>query len=258
MDPGAALLAGLPQLAFGFALLLARLGSACMVLPLFGEAEVPATVRAGLALVLVVLLLPVLQPALPAAPAQLMPAAGMIAAEVVAGLFLGWLARLVLLALPFAGQLCALATGLSSVLQQDPALGAQTAALGRLLGLAAPVLVVASGLYVLPLRALAGSYAVLPAGHLLPASDTLASIVGAVGAMTALALRLAAPFLLASLAWSTGMALLGRIAPSLPLSSLSAPVQVLGGLLLLGLLAGAMLATWQERAGSLFAALPGS
>ncbi len=256
-DAAAALLAGLPQLAFAFALLLARIGSACMLLPLLGEAEVPATIRAALALLLVVLLLPGLREALPPAPSQPLAAAGMVVAEIVAGLFLGWLARLVMLALPLAGQFMALATNLASVIQPDPALGVQTAALGRLLSLAAPLLLVASGLYALPLRALAGSSAVLPAGRLLPAADTMASVLAGVAGMTALAVRLAAPYLLASLAWNVTLGLIGRIAPALPLSGLTGPLHVLGGLLLLALLLGLDQGAWREQAAAVLSALPG-
>ncbi len=257
-DPGyAALLRALPQWAFGFALVLARVGSACMLLPVLGESETPATIRAGFVVATVALLLPGLLPLLPAAPSQPLRVAGMVATEIVTGLWLGWLARLVLLALPVAGQVTALLVGQSSILQQDPALGTQTAALGRLMSVAAPVLVLASGLYAMPLLALSGSYAVIPAGTPLPGADTLQGVVAAVGAMFALAVRLAAPFLLASLGWQVALALLGRLAPHLQISSLAAPAHLLLGLLLLGVFAAAVLAVWQERAAALLAALPG-
>ena len=252
------LLHALPQWAFGAVLVLARVGCACMMLPVIGEAGAPATIRAGFSVALTLLLLPVLLPILPAAPSEPLRAAAMVGAEIVTGLWFGWLARLVLLALPVAGQVIALLTGQSSVLQLDPALGASTAALGRLMSVAAPVLVLASGLYALPLMALAGSYAVIPPGALLPASDTALGVVGAVAAMFALAVRLAGPFLLASFGWHVALALLGRVAPQLQLMSLAAPAQLLLGLLLVALLAAVVLAAWQDRAAALFAVLPGS
>ncbi|MFC7612072.1 flagellar biosynthetic protein FliR [Teichococcus aestuarii] len=59
----------LPLLAFQAALLMARIGACGMVLPGLGEADVPATLRLGLALAVVALLLPVLAPGLPPEPA---------------------------------------------------------------------------------------------------------------------------------------------------------------------------------------------
>ncbi len=253
----AALLAHLPQFAFAFVLVLGRVGAACMLIPGVGEAELPMIVRAGFALALTALLLPVLAHDLPPPPADVWRGLAMLIAELAAGLLLGWLARLLLLALPLAGQMIALLTGQASVLQPDEMLGAQGAAMGRLLGLAGPVLLLSSGLYALPLQALAGSYRVLPAGALLPAGDTAASAIAAVAACFALALRLAAPFPLAGIVWQVALAALVRLAPQVPVFFLAAPAQLLGGLALLAALAGAVLGVWGQSVASGLAALPG-
>ena len=59
-----------------------------MLLPGLGEPELPSFVRAGLALGLTVLLLPGLAPSMPPPPADPVVVAGMIAAELVTGLWL--------------------------------------------------------------------------------------------------------------------------------------------------------------------------
>ncbi len=253
----AALLARLPGLAFAFALLLARVGAACMLLPGLGEAALPAMIRAGFALALTAVLLPVLAPALPAPPADVWHGLRMVAAELAVGLLLGWLARMAMTALSVAGEFIALFGGQASVLQPDEVLGPQGAAIGRLLGLAGPVLLLGSGLHALPLQALAGSYDVLPAGVLLPAADTASQAVAAVAACFALGLRLAAPFLLAGIVWHAALAGLGRLAPQLPVFFLAAPAHLLGGLLLLGLLAGGLLTVWGREMAAALASLPG-
>ena len=251
------LLARLPDLAFATALLIARVGSACMLIPGPGETEMPAMIRAGFTLALVAVLLPALLPDLPPAPSHPALAAGMVGAEVLCGLWLGWLARLVLLALPVAGQIIAGLTGLANVIQPDSALGPQTAALGKLFGLAAPVVVFTAGLHALPFAALAGSYRLIPAGTLLPAADMLQTAVAAVADSFALAMRLAAPFLLGGIVWQVGMALVSRLVPQLQIFVVATPAQIVGGLLLLGLLAGAMVDTWRDQAAATFALLPG-
>jgi flagellar biosynthesis protein FliR len=253
----AALLARLPQLAFAAALVLARAGAACMLIPGVGEAELPQVVRAGFAVALTAVLVPVLLPQLPAAPGNAFGALAFIAAELATGLFLGWLARLVVLALPMAGEVIATATGMASVLQPDSVLGAHGTATGRMLGLAAPVLLLTSGLWALPLRALAGSYALVPAGALLPVADGTQTAVAAAGACFSLAMQLAAPFLLASVVFYVAVAALGRIAPQIQVFFLAAPAQLLGGVALLGLLAPALLSVWQDRAAVALAHLPG-
>jgi flagellar biosynthesis protein FliR len=257
MVDGGALLATLPAWGFSAMLLVARIGCACMLLPGVGEAEVPAMLRIGMTLVLTGLLLPVvfaLPPPVPESPVMLM---GMVAAECVTGLWLGWLARLPVLALPMGGQIIATMTGLSSVLQPDPALGAQSSALARMFSLIAPVLVLGTGLYRLPLAALAGSYRLVEAGALLPSADATSGVVAAVGAAFALALQLSAPFVLASVVWQAGLGLAARLVPSLQVFTAAMPGQILGGLALLALLAGSVLGAWRDAMGAALAALPG-
>lgn len=253
----AAFLAALPGWAFAFALLIARIGSACMLFPGIGEAELPGTVRAGFTVALVALLLPAVAPLMPPMPADIWRLAGMVGAEIVTGLWLGWLTRLLLLALPVAGQIVADMAGMTNVLQPDPSLGPQTAALSRALNLAAPVLILASGLHALPLAALAGSYRLVPPGALLPAADTAAQVTRAVADAFALALRLASPFVLASVLWQVGMGLLARLVPRLQIYFAAMPGQILGGVLLLALLMGALLGTWQSGVQDGLAVLPG-
>jgi flagellar biosynthesis protein FliR len=253
----AAFLAALPGWAFAFGLTVARVGAATMLLPGLGEAELPGMVRAGLALGLSVLLLPGLAPVMPPPPADPVAGAGMVAAELVTGLWLGWLARLLVYALPIAGQIASYMLGLANVLQPDPALGTQSTALARLLGLAAPVLLLASGLYALPVMALAGSYKLIAPGALLPAGDASETVVRAVAEAFALALRLAAPFVLASIVWQLALALLARVAPRLQIYALAMPGQILGGLALFAALVTALLAAWQDMVRDGYALLPG-
>ncbi|CAH2599176.1 Flagellar biosynthesis protein FliR [Rhodovastum atsumiense] len=251
------LLAELPGWAFVVVLLSSRIGAACIVLPGLGEAELPVMVRSGFAFALTLLLVPVLAPLVPAAPEMPWRVAAMVVAEIMTGLWLGWLARLVVQALPVAGQFAASMIGLANVLQPDPSLGPQSTALARLFSLAAPVLVLASGLYALPLSALAGSYRLVAPGALLPVADSAQDVVRAVGEAFALSLRLAAPFVAAGLVWQAALGLLARLVPNLQVFMAALPGQILAGLLLLALLTGPMLAAWDDQIRPMLALLPG-
>ena len=252
-----AFLAGLPDLGFGFLLVLCRVSAAVMVLPGFGETEVPVVLRIGLAVGIAVLIYPGVAAGLPLARGPGLEEFALIAAELAVGLLLGWLARLMALALPIAGQLISTLIGLSSVLQPDPALGSQTTGVSRVLALAAPVLVLSSGLYALPLAALAGSYRLIPPGTLFSAGDGAESVASATEDCFALATQLAAPLILADFVWQAMLALLARLVPSLHVYNLSLPGQVLGGLLLLALLINPILTVWMQAIQASFSSLPG-
>jgi flagellar biosynthetic protein FliR len=253
----AALFATLPTWAFAFVLVMARIGAAMALLPGLGEAEPPAVLRVGLALGVTALLLPGIAPSIPSVPEAGAQAALMVAAEVITGLWIGWLARLLVLALPVAGQFVAYMLGLANVLQPDPELGGMATPIERLFAIAAPLAVLVTGLYALPLAALAGSYRLVPAGALLPAADTAETAVRAATATFALAVRLASPFLLVAIVWHVATGLLARLVPRLQVYFVVIPGQILGGIALLAVLATALLTAWQTSVRSGFAGLPG-
>ncbi|MDB5371635.1 MAG: flagellar biosynthesis protein FliR [Belnapia sp.] len=243
------MLEALPALAFQAVLVLARLGGAVLLLPGLGEADVPASIRLALVLLLVATLLPGLAPGLPPLPAELPELLRLMLVETGVGLWLGLLARLVALALGQAGQIIALMIGLASPLQTDPMLGAQSTATGRLFSLLAATLVLSTGLYGVPLRALAESYVVLPPGAPLTFDQGVEALAQAVADSMALALRLAAPLVLAAVLGNFALGLLARVAPQVQVFTIAAPGQIIAGLLLLGMLLPAMLAVWLAAAG---------
>lgn len=253
----AALLEALPAWAFALVLVMARIAAAISLLPGLGEAELPAMLRVGLALAVTALLLPGIAPSIPPVPEASAQAAFMVTAEVITGLWLGWLARLLVLALPTAGQFIGYMLGIANVLQPDPFLGGQAIPIARMFAIAAPLIVLGTGLYALPLAALAGSYQLIPAGTMLPAADSAQTAVRAVAATFALAIRLASPFLLVAIVWHVATGLLARLVPRLQVYFVVMPGQILGGIALLAVLATALVNAWQDSVRSGFDNLPG-
>lgn len=254
----AEVLAALPALAFQATLLVARLGAAVMVLPGLGEQDVPAMLRLGLAFALVALFLPGLRDALPAPPDDAARAVQLVGLEVVIGLWLGGLARLLVLGFAMAGQMVALLIGLTSALVADPHMGGQAAVTARMASLLAALLVLSTGLYALPLAALAQSYALFPPGAPWPAGEAAEAVAVAAGRGFELALRLAAPFVFGAVVLNVSLGLLSRVAPQVQVYFVAIPGQALAGIALLALLIGPMLAEFTGVLRGFFADLPGS
>lgn len=251
-----ALVDALPSLAFQAALLFCRIGAFVMLLPGIGEATVPTTMRLGFALMLVFVLLPGLGPALPPPTSETVAAALLITQEVLVGIWFGLLVRIAAQALLMAAQIIAFMMGISNVLVPDAALGGQGSPMSLLLGLAATAAILATGLYAIPLRALAESYAVLPVGAAVPlgaAAETIGLVL--VHSLT-LALRLAAPFVLVSLVIQLLGGLLGRVAPQTQAFILVMPAQILVCLLLLALLLPPILQHYETALREVWRTLP--
>jgi flagellar biosynthesis protein FliR len=240
-----------------FALIFARVGAAMVLLPGLGESVAPATVRIGLALSITILLVPDLQPLIPSIPAAGLNMALMIMGEVITGLWFGWIARMIVLALPIGAQFIGFLVGLASVLQPDPELGAQSSVLGKLFEMAAPVLMLVSGLYRLPLTALDGLFRLIPPGQMLPPAESAEVAIRAVVTGFSLALQLASPFVAIGIVWHVAMGLIGRIVSRMQIYFVSMPGQIVAGLGLLMITAGAITLAWQDGAQSFLGTLPG-
>ncbi|WP_279313334.1 flagellar biosynthetic protein FliR [Acetobacter sp. AN02] len=203
-------------------------------------------IRAGLALTITVLLFPVVSGSFTSLPRDdvLRPAfvLTVLCGEIICGLLIGWLTQLVCLAMPVAMQILATLTGLSSVLQPDPDLGAQSTA---------PIL------YARPLLTMTHRFAVFPPGHLLPAGDVAAAVTHFTSASFTLAFQLATPFVLIGTLWPAFLGLLNRFSPSIQVYSIAMPAQLLGDVLLLALFIRTMIASWNSGASDLLSGLPG-
>ena len=251
-------LAQLLDWAPAFALVFARIAAAMALLPGLGEAAAPAVVRIGLAFGLTILLIPDLQPLMPTVPDAGLAMGLMVAGEVVTGLWFGWVARMIALALPIGAQFIGYLMGLSSVLQPDPELGAQSGVLGKLFQMATPVLLLLSGLYRLPLVALVGLFELIPPGHMLPAADSMQLAVNAVGKTFSLALQLASPFVVLGTVWQLALGQIARVASRMQIYFVSMPGQIMSGLAVLMMTISAIILAWEDGVRAFFMALPGN
>src|SRR5262245_12849504 len=151
---------------FQFFLVFARLGSAIMLLPGFGEAYVPPRIRLVFALTVSFALMPMIGSSMPAMPAGLDRFVGLLLMEIGIGVFFGIIARIVLLGAQSAGSVIALQIGIASALVNDPTTQQQAAITGNFLLALTVILIFATGLDHMTLRGLAGTYAIFPPGQL--------------------------------------------------------------------------------------------
>jgi flagellar biosynthetic protein FliR len=212
---------------FSFLLVFCRIGSAIMLLPGFGEAYVSARVRLLFALAFSLVLTPVL-PALPALPASVPALVTLVAGEILIGLFLGGLARIIISALHIAGTIIAMQSSLASALVQDVTqIQGQASPIGNLLGMTALVLMFATNLHHILLEGLASSYITFTAGHF-PVVEDMANHATLLmnGAFNA-ALRIAAPHVVIGIILYLGAGVVARLVPNIQIFFLLMAPQIL-------------------------------
>jgi flagellar biosynthetic protein FliR len=211
---------------FAGLLTFARVGTALMILPVFGEPYVLGRQRLVLGLLLSAALAPALGnlPPQPGEPARL---ALLVGGEIAVGIFIGAVTRLAMAALHVAGTIAAMQSGLSAAAFFDPNEATQGTLPGNLYATTALTAMVAADLHHLLLRALAASYARLPPGAGLPAGDAVQLLATLGDAAIRTGLELAAPLVLASIIANLALGVLGRLVPALQILSLAMPLQLL-------------------------------
>ncbi len=223
-------------------LVFARVGSMIMLLPAIGDASVPAHVRLGLALAISFAMAPVVAHFYPQqAPQSGIGLAVILIEEIVPGLLIGGMSRIIISALSIAGQLIATQTGLAYSQTIDPTFGEQGVIVVTFFSLLGTVLIFTTNLHHLAIGAIVGSYSIIPPGGTLPYSDMAQEAINLVSGSFALGLQLSAPFVVFGFAVNAAIGLLARLMPQLQVFFIAMPVNMLAGFFLMMLLLGSLM-----------------
>ena len=149
---------------FSFFVVFARIGTALMFMPGFGEVQIPVRPRLSLAVLISLSLIP-LTPIASALPDSAVTAVFLLGAEVLIGLWIGLCARILLSALQFAGFQVGQVSGLANAF--GPSFGSFEGAtmVATLLLMSAVTMIFVTDTHHLIIRALLASYQVFPPGQ---------------------------------------------------------------------------------------------
>lgn len=226
----------LPQAAFAFFLIFARMGAMAMALPGIGDRTVPPRIRLVFALALSLIFYPLVDRLFPALPTSLSGMMAAIIGEALVGLAIGFSVRIVISALQFAGTAIAFQTGLAFAQNVDPSNGSQSSLFGAFLSMLSVALIFATDLHHLLLTAMHDSYALFRPGDLLPTGDLAEVAVRTVTSSFRVAIQLAGPFLAFGMIFYLGIGILSRLIPQVHVFFLAMPLNIMLGMLLFMLL----------------------
>lgn len=239
----------LPALAAAFILVFARIGSMVMLLPGFGEANIPVRVRLGIALALTLILLPMHRNAYNVSMTSMAPLLVLMVHEIVIGVVLGATARVTLSALAVAGSVIAQQLGLGFVTTIDPTQGQQGALIGNFLTMLGLTLLFATDMHHLVIAALSESYNVFSPGQLLPSGDVAALATRVFATAFKIGVQLAAPFIVFGLVFNLGLGVLARLMPQMQVYFVGVPLSILAGFLILAAIIATMMGTYLDYFG---------
>jgi flagellar biosynthetic protein FliR len=232
----------LPETAFLYILIFARVGTLLMLMPALGEQMIPARMRLSFGLALTLVLYPLLAPGLPRLPQDLGGIVYLLGHELAVGLVLGAIIRLVTMATQVAGSIIAFQAGLSVAQSADPTNGGiQGALIGSFLSLLGITLIFATDLHHVALSAIHDSYLIFSPTTPIMFDDALQMAIQAAAAAFVIGIQMSAPFIVLGLVFYLGMGILGKLMPQLQVFFIAMPATIGVGLVLLALLLAMMM-----------------
>ncbi len=230
-----------------FTFVLARISGLVMTAPLFGSAEVPTRIRALLAFALALVVTPVQWSAPVQMPANLILYAVAMAGELLIGLILGMGVMILLAGVQVAGQVISQMSGMSLADVFNPGFDTEVPVIANLLHLVTLAVFVIIGGHRLLVGALLDTYAFMPVGHAqLP--ESLGKLVSTLLAESfSLAVRGAAPAMVALLLATVVLGLISRTLPQLNILAIGFGLNAVVTFLVLAISVGAIAWLFQEQ-----------
>ncbi|MDY0013313.1 MAG: flagellar biosynthetic protein FliR [Rhodocyclaceae bacterium] len=214
-----------------FAFPLARILGVIAAAPLFNSRGVPTRIRLALGLAVALAVVPALPP-MPRVPLSSWLALTVLAQEAFIGIAMGFVLRLVFVAVDAAGELIGLQMGLSFATFFDPEAGGQTIVLAEFLGLLTSLIFLGINGHLLLLEVAAHSFEWLPVAT--PISARGWHFVAYYGiTVFSAGFLLALPLIAALLITNIAMGVLTRAAPQLNLFAVGFPITMTAGFLTL-------------------------
>lgn len=224
-----------------FFLVFARVGAVLMLLPVFGDDAIPGRIRLMIAFAMSAALYGILGgPARAALEAgAVLPAA--LVTELLTGLAMGMIVKILFYAISMAGSIVSLQTGLSSAVIFDPGQSGSAPILSKYVTMAAALVCMAMQVHHLWIGAIVQSYHNFPVGGLPPADDFAQLAVAAVTRSMSLGISLAAPLLIYGIVFNVALGLAARVAPAIQVFFIAQPLNLMLGLALTAMTIGTML-----------------
>ena len=209
----------------------ARVSGLMVFCPFLGSNAVPIPVKAGLTLLLTIVLHPLHGPASLSVGAW--PWAQVALGEVMIGLLLGLVANFLFEAALLAGQVLGVQIGYSLATVFDPQAQADTPVLSQFHQMAALLIFLQLDVHHWLLRSLARSFGYLPPGGAAVSIAVTSGLLHAAGGIFLAGMQIAAPSLVATLVADMALGFLGKASPQLPVLFIGLAVKNLVGLAVL-------------------------
>jgi len=210
-----------------------RIGAIILTAPVFDSDTIPVLFKAGLAFAVSLLLMPLLNLESLAYQPGLLPFMIGALSEVIMGLMIGLLVRMVFAGVVLAGQMVGYQMGLAMANIMDPATSEQVPLLGQFNNLMAMLIFLATDAHHLFVKALVASFQIVPPYGFHFGNAVMDQLVTFGADMFVIGVKLGAPLIAVLLLMSVAFGLAARAVPQMNIFFVAGPLKIIVGLLFL-------------------------
>ena len=240
-----------PATLFSFLLTFMRISVVVFMLPFYGTSLIPTTIKGALCMALALALWPKLSFAGTAMPSNPWTLGIMFLGEVIIGLLLDILVRLLFSAAQSAGAIMGFSMGFSLMNSIDPTTGAQESGLGHLMSQVTTMLFLCLNGHLVLLSCMAQSFDLVAPGALLINPALGEHLIVFTSQMFIMALKISAPILASIFLVDLALALIARAAPQMNVLFIGFPLKISVGFLFMTLVFSALALTIGQFLGEL-------
>lgn len=229
---------------YAWALVFARIGTTFSIMPTLGEPYISTRVRLLLALAITVVVTPSVRRYLPDVPTSGLGVAVLLMAEMLVGVFLGTVMKIMMSALEVAGMIIAMQSSLANAFVFNPAAASQGSLPGAMMGALGVALLFATNMHHFLILAAVDSYTIFTPGATVPVDDLARTITDLTSSAFLIGVQMSAPFLVTGFLFSLALGLIARLMPQIQVFFIFMSAQVGLGLLLFMITLSAMMLFW--------------
>lgn len=218
-----------------FALVLLRVSVLLLLAPIFGSALLPPQVKIALALVTALMLTPVVQIDVSAFPDTVFGYAPLVLNEVLVGLIVSLLIRLIFEGVKYAGQFIGFQMGFAIANVIDPQSGAQTSVLAQFAYILALLAFLGINGHHIVIRALNESFQSAPPGFVVVNPTAFTAVIDATAQLFIIAIKIGGPALVVLFCAKVCMGIISKVVPQMNVLFVGMPLYIIIGLFIFGL-----------------------
>jgi len=218
-----------------FLLVLLRASGLFLMAPIFSHRTIPTLVRVGLMLSLSLLLVPTVDASALPEIESLWQLAGLAAKEILVGIIIGLLFRLIFMGAKTAGAMTSYQLGFALVSMPDVEEGGQVAVVGNFWFLVAMLIFLSIDGHHLVLTAFADSYEIIPPGFVALASSVGELMIKYTAYVFVIALKMAAPVMVALFLTDVALGTIAKTMPTMNVFFVGFPIKIGVGLLVIAM-----------------------